>query len=316
MSGLEYSVPATVFADFWQSAAAEIVCTFTELLFYGILLVLSAFAMNILLRRQAGQERSTILVTATVLMLTLATLQLFFRFGGAYTATELLYARVEQGNGSASAVNSVHARNVMWNFLEDIALVINELVTDGVLIYRCYLIWGRNYYVIAAPSLMLLLTTILSFLSAVQGDYPQPGGPTVDLRIGFVLGVLTNMVLVGLTAGRILFTRRRAKHLGIQAEVMRRYNNATAMILESGAIICLWVIIYVILRSMNVAPTIWRAFRGGLPQLLNIVPTMIIVRVGLGHAISARTAASATGSGGTMVETWKTKGSTVSAAAV
>ncbi|KAF7307569.1 hypothetical protein MIND_00551700 [Mycena indigotica] len=307
MSGVVYSIPATAFSTFWNGAAAEIVCTFTEILFYGIFVVLFAFAINLLIGRHAtGQERSSILIGATLVMLVMASVQMFFRLGGAYTATELLYVRVAQGQGRA--VNNVHDQNVLWNFLEDVSLVTNNLVTDGVLIYRCFLIWGRNYYVIAAPSIMLLLTTILSYLSAVQGDYPQPGGPTVDLRIGFLLGVLTNLVLVGLTAGRILFTRHRARQLGIQADVVRKYNNATAMILESGAIISVWTVIYVILRSMNVPDTVWRAFRGGLPQLLNIVPTLIIVRVGLGHAIDARTTTS-----GTMVSTWKTKGSTSAA---
>jgi len=285
-----YSVPSDIFADFWDAAAAEIVCTFTELLFYGVFFILSAFAFNLLLGRRAasgGQERSYLLIGTTFAMFILATSQMFFRLGGAFTAAEQLYVRTAQGAGAS--LNKVNAQNVFWNFMEDMFLVTNDIVTDGVLIYRCYLIWGQNYYVIIAPSVMLLLTTILSYLSAVQGDYPQPGGPTVDLRIGFLLGVLTNILLVGLIAGRILFTRKNARRLGIQPDVVRRYNNATAMILESGAIICVWVVTYVVLRSLNVPPTVWRAFRGGLPQLLNIVPTLIIVRVGLGHAIDAKT---------------------------
>ncbi|KAJ7664954.1 hypothetical protein B0H14DRAFT_2658526 [Mycena olivaceomarginata] len=71
--------------------------------------------------------------------------------------------------------------------------------------------WGKNYYIIAGPSVMLLLTSILSYLSAVEGDYPSAKGPAVDLHIGFLLGVLTNIVLVGPTAGRIFHTRRTAR---------------------------------------------------------------------------------------------------------
>jgi len=104
------------------------------------------------------------------------------------------------------------------------------------------------------------------------------------LRIGFLLGLLTNIVLVGLTAGRIYHTRRLARNAEIA--VVRRYNTAVAMVLESGAILTTWVVIYVILRSLNVPPTAWRVFRGGLAMLLNIVPTMIVVRVGLGHSIN------------------------------
>ncbi|KAF7302805.1 hypothetical protein MKEN_01242300 [Mycena kentingensis (nom. inval.)] len=271
-----YRIPSSAFADFWERATAEIVSTITELLFYGILLVLSSFAINILVKRQPA--RSWTLIGTTALMLLFGTTQVFLRLGSAWTGAERLYVRVALGEAAA---DRVHSLNVVWNFLEDIALVTNNLVTDGVLIYRCYLI------VSYLSRVLLIITTVLSYLAAVQGDFPQLGAPSVDLRVGFILGVLTNILLVGLIAGRIMYTRRNAKRLGIE-DAVRRYNNATAMIIESGAIICLWTVIYVVARS--IAPeTVWRAFRGGLPQLLNIVPTLIIVRVGLGHAIDAQT---------------------------
>ncbi|KAJ6495028.1 hypothetical protein C8R45DRAFT_162754 [Mycena sanguinolenta] len=71
----------------------------------------------------------------------------------------------------------------------------------------------------------------------------------------------------------------------LQTDVIRRYNTAIAMVLESGTILTVWVVIYLILRSMT-PPTVWRIFRGGLAMLLNIVPTLIVVRVGLGHSIN------------------------------
>jgi len=190
------------------------------------------------------------------------------------------------------------ARNLDLNFVEDVLLVTNNLVSDGLLIYRCYLIWGRNKYIAIGAGLMLLLTTILSYISAVEGDYPSAAGPAIDLRIGFLLSVLTNMVIVGLTVGRILHTRRKARTI-LQRDVARRYNTAAAMVLESGAIVCAWVIAYVVVRSMS-PPTVWRIFRGGLAQMLNIVPTMIVVRVGLGHDIQRNDS------------TWKSKESSAS----
>ncbi|KAJ7837361.1 hypothetical protein B0H14DRAFT_2791508, partial [Mycena olivaceomarginata] len=221
----------------------------SEMLFYGIFLVL--FLFRILAARKAY-------------------LVFYLAVGGQF-APESELAR------------NALAKNVLYNFVEDVLLVTNNALTDGVLIYRCWLIWGKNYYVIAGPSVMLLLTSVLSYLSAVEGDYPSAKGPAVDLRIGFLLGLLTNIVLVGLTAGRIFNTRRTARNL--QSAVARRYNTAIAMVLESGLILTTWVVIYLLLRSLA-PPTTWRVFRGGLAILLNIVPTMIVVRVGLGHSIN------------------------------
>jgi len=304
-----FTIQSTVFNSFWDFAAAELFSVMSEMLFYGILLVLVAFAVNLLYRRQASGGR--ILLVATAVMFLLATLQFAFRILAAQKAYEVFYLAVAgKFSPQSAAARDATARNVDFNFVEDILLVVNNVVTDGILIYRCFLIWGKNYYVIAAPTLMLLLTAILSAITAVEGDYPSAAGPAIDLRIGFSLGVLTNIVLVGLTAGRIWYTRRVVHGLqsdvvrGMKSDVKRQYNTALAMVLESGAILCAWVVVYVIVRSIS-PPTCWRVFRGGLAQLLNIVPTLIIVRVGLEKTIRDSDE-------GTKVDTFKAKESSSS----
>jgi hypothetical protein len=280
---MEFTIQSSVFNSYWEFCAAELFSVMSEMLFYGILLVLVAFAANLLLRRHATGGR--VLLYSTAAMFLLATLQFMFRILAARKAYTVFYlAAAGQFSPESAAAREAAAQNLAFNFVEDMLLVTNNALTDGVLIYRCWLIWESNYYAIIAPSIMLLLTTILSYLSAVEGDYPSASGPAVDLRIGFLLGLLTNLVLVGLTAGRIYHKRRLVRNL--ETAVVRRYNTAVAMVLESGTILTLWVVIYVILRSMNVPPTVWRVFRGGLAILLNIVPTLIVVRVGLGHSIN------------------------------
>jgi len=280
---MDYTISASVFSFYWDLAAAELFAAMSEMLFYGILLVLVAFAVNLLWRRQAGGR---VLLISTAVMFVLATVQFGARLQATAKAFDVFNLAVQGEFSPQSArARDAAAQNLAFNFLEDVLLVTNNAFTDGVLIYRCFLICGSNYYVIIAPSLMLLLTSILSYISAYEGDYPSAAGPSIDLRIGFALSVLTNIVLVGLTAGRILHTRRVARRAGMQTDV-RRFNTAVAMVLESGAILCAWVIVYVILRSIS-PPTTWRVFRGGMAMLLNIVPTMIVVRVGLGHAIDS-----------------------------
>ncbi|KAJ6495024.1 hypothetical protein C8R45DRAFT_1094701 [Mycena sanguinolenta] len=279
---MEFIIQLSAFNSFWDFCAAELFSVMSEMLFYGILLVLVAFAANLLLQRNAKGGR--LLLYSTVVMFVLATLQFVFRVLAARKAYTVFYLAVAgQFQPQSPLANVAAAQNLAFNFVEDLLLVTNNAVTDGILIYRCWLIWARNYRVIIVPSVMLFLTTILSYLSAFEGDYPSASGPAVDLRIGFLLGLLTNIVLVGLTAGRIYYKRRMGRNL--QTDVIRRYNTAIAMVLESGTILTVWVVIYLILRSMT-PPTVWRIFRGGLAMLLNIVPTLIVVRVGLGHSIN------------------------------
>ncbi|KAJ7492064.1 hypothetical protein FB451DRAFT_1165242 [Mycena latifolia] len=284
---MSYTVPATVFSDLWTFASADVYEAITEVLLYGILLVLVAFATSLLSRRQAAGGR--ILGAATGVMFLLATIQLGARLMSTSQACRILYLAVQGEVQPQSLIaNKAMSRWVNVNFVEDVLLVTNNLVTDGVLIYRCYLIWGRNKWIAIGPGVLLLLTSILSYVSAVEGDYPTAAGPMIDLRIGFILSVVINLLLVGLTAGRIWYTRRKARGF-LQKDVLLKYNTATVMMLESGAILCAWVVAYVVVRSIS-PPTVWRIFRGGLAQMLNIVPTLIVVRVGLGHTIQETTA--------------------------
>ncbi|KAJ6628629.1 hypothetical protein B0H10DRAFT_161518 [Mycena sp. CBHHK59/15] len=262
---MDYTIPSTVFSKFWDLALADLCEAIAEVLLYGVLVVLVAFAAYVLcLRKAAG---SVALAAATGVMFILATVQLATRLRTTIFAFKVFHLAVQGEIAPQSRVASAAMEQyVAFNFVEDILLVTNNLVTDGVFIYRCFLIWGRNLYVVSVPAVMLLLTTVLSYISAYEGDYPSAGGPHIDLRIGFMLSVLTNIVLVGLTAGRIWHTQRTTRSF-LPSSVGRRYNTATTMILESGAILCAWVV------------------AGGLAQIVNIVPTLIIVRVGLGNSL-------------------------------
>ncbi|KAJ7455944.1 hypothetical protein B0H11DRAFT_1965412 [Mycena galericulata] len=293
---MDYTISASLFSYFWTFASADLFEAMTELVLYGVLVVLVIFSAALMLRRQGTS--SLVLSVSTALMFTLATVQLAARLRATASAFQVFYLAVQgERVPQSAAANAAMSQYINFNFAEDILLVTNNLLTDGVLIYRCFLIWDRNRYIIILPSLMLLLTTVLSYISAYEGDYPSAAGPAIDLRIGFALGVLTNLVLVGLTAGRIWHTRGKARQL-MKNEVVRRYTTATAMILESGAIVCAWVVVYVILRSLS-PPTVWRIFRGGLAQMLNIVPILIVVRVGLQQSLQT-------------TATWRSKESSIS----
>ncbi|KAJ7877923.1 hypothetical protein B0H14DRAFT_2712101, partial [Mycena olivaceomarginata] len=60
----------------------------------------------------------------------------------------------------------------------------------------------------------------------------------------------TNIVLTCLTAGRIWYIRREVQTLTGWRAFRKRYNTASAIILESGVLYILHVIIYVISTSV------------------------------------------------------------------
>ncbi|KAJ7826024.1 hypothetical protein B0H13DRAFT_2441343 [Mycena leptocephala] len=174
--------------------------------------------------------------------------------------------------------------------VDDYLLVANNIVTDGLFIHRCYVIWGRNIKVIIIPALSLV--AIMGSVGAPQPDDPGRSHHT-DYRLAFGMMILTNLMLMALTAGRIWWIRRDVVAV-LELSVTRTYDIVIAMILESGAIYCISIILYLAVASLNKldsSPVI-SVFRAAIPQIMNIAPILIIVRVGSGRSVGDETSSS------------------------
>ncbi|KAJ7754378.1 hypothetical protein DFH07DRAFT_959827 [Mycena maculata] len=254
-----------------------------EIFLHGILFVLLIAATYLLCHRTGAGRRP--LAAATSMMAILAALQLGVHIRGTVLAFQILRLAVE-GEVYPQSARAIHATDLFADLytMEDFLLVTNNLVADSLFTYRCFVVWGSNIRVVILPMVMVFTTTLLGYLCAYQDDYSS-SGPYIDFRVAFLMSVLTNVVLMALTAGRIWWVRRDASVLAYSAGV-RRYNTVIAIILESGAIYCVCVIFYVIVVSVlnpgDFTPLV-DIFRGSVPQIMNIAPTLIIVRVGLGY---------------------------------
>ncbi|KAJ7486127.1 hypothetical protein B0H11DRAFT_2017048 [Mycena galericulata] len=95
----------------------------------------------------------------------------------------------------------------------------------------------------------------------------------------------TNFILTCLTVGRIWWTRRHLKLVG-QTKIIQRYNTAMAMLLESSVLYFLVWCIGMIASSFpgsnsDTGSPATNLFYGFADQLMNIIPTLVIVQVSL-----------------------------------
>ncbi|KAJ7886116.1 hypothetical protein B0H14DRAFT_3127902 [Mycena olivaceomarginata] len=195
--------------------------------------------------------------------------------------------------GDAARASTVLSRGAVLDVVDDYLLVANNILTDGLFIHRCYVIWGRNIKVVIVPTLSLIATTVMGSVGAPQHD--EIGGlDQKNYRIAFIMILLTNLTLMALTAGRIWWIRRDVVRV-LEPSVTRTYDTVMAMILESGAIYCISIILYLIavarLDKRDSLPAI-SVFRAAIPQIVNIAPILIIVRVGSGHSVGDETSLS------------------------
>ncbi|KAJ7480285.1 hypothetical protein B0H11DRAFT_2233407 [Mycena galericulata] len=278
---MNYTVDPIVFKECWDLAISHGYAFSVEVFLYGIFLVLLSIAAHLLYHRTSPGRRS--LSTAMSLMALLATAHLGLYYRMSVLAYEVLRPRIG-GEVWPQSAHAIGIQNELENLhsASNFVLVVNNLVTDGLFVYRCFVVWGRNVRVVFAPILMLLATTVLGYLVSHE-DWVKLGG--LDTRVPFIMSALTNIILIGLTAGRIWWIRRDACALSESAAV-RAYNTVIAIILESGAIYCFSVLIFLICVSVSSVNNqlITIVFLAAVPQIMNIASTLIIVRVGLGRA--------------------------------
>ncbi|KAJ7108235.1 hypothetical protein C8R44DRAFT_857763 [Mycena epipterygia] len=280
---MNYTVDPSRLDDYWYWTVSQSCGTSAEIFLYGILLVLFGVAGHLLYHRRNPARR--ILTTATAAMAVLATLQLAIRIRSSISVFQIFRLSI-MGEIFGSSERATHAGDLAASLqtVEDFLLVTNNVVTDGLFIHRCFVIWGRNIKVVVVPVIMLLATTVLGYLCAYTNDYSSSVA-YVDGQVPFAMSMVTNVVLMLLTAGRIWWIRRDACIL-VQSQCVRRYNIVIAIILESGAIYCASILLFLI--SVYLPPSLdplYAVVRCSVPQIMNIAPTLIIVRVGFGYSV-------------------------------
>ncbi|KAJ7022409.1 hypothetical protein C8F04DRAFT_1138113 [Mycena alexandri] len=166
-----------------------------------------------------------------------------------FTAGLLRLLRSSGGVGGAQEVPSStqHLMQVK-GVIDNVLALANNFAADSFFTYRCYVIWGDSRYrlrVIAVPLLLLVFTTIFGITNALLAPHPSTMNPvnvslspvySVGVEITVGLGqILANLLLTGLAAGRIWWTRRNLRVIG-ETKLTQRCNTAIAMLLESSAL--------------------------------------------------------------------------------
>ncbi|KAJ7053761.1 hypothetical protein C8F01DRAFT_1089442 [Mycena amicta] len=228
-----------------------------ETWFYGIYLVLFCICIHIL-RKRAPSTSTTVLLATAIILFFLSTVQLVIN----------LYL------GSAQILEYDIPFDT-WSFWDDMIYVLNNLVADSLLIYRCWVVWNRNYLIIAPGILGLIATNILGF-------DPNTAPPPF-----FALTLATNVFITFLTAGRIwwiYYTSQRHLKSGSSSSSggSNHYTSSIAIVLESGLIYSAFVAARLAVQGEMIF-----VVTEMLRQVVGIVPTLIIVRVSLGVSIES-----------------------------
>ncbi|KAF8442448.1 hypothetical protein L210DRAFT_3446785 [Boletus edulis BED1] len=166
----------------------------------------------------------------------------------------------------------------------DFFISFTDLLGDFVLIYRCWTIWGKNYYIIVLPFLTSIggfacIIATLDILLATNPNSPTPPPALVPLSLAaYTLPLCTNVMVTSLIVYRIWYTSRTIPDSPQIGQGATR--RAMMLIIESGALYLVFQFVFVVLVAISNAAEAIVAVMA--VQIYGIAPTLIIIRVGLG----------------------------------
>jgi len=173
----------------------------------------------------------------------------------------------------------------------NICPVISIFLTDALLVWRLYIIWG-TFWTLVLPILMLVASTVMGILliytSARPGHFFNSADAvtfgTAYFSISLSLTVIATLTIVF----RLIHLQRlSAKALGNAPEFQEHYISAWTILLESFSMYAVIGFIFLVLYNKNNNAS--NIFVQLMVQVMCISADLVILRVALGTAWTAHT---------------------------
>ncbi|KAJ7124760.1 hypothetical protein C8R43DRAFT_1135441 [Mycena crocata] len=180
-----------------------------------------------------------------------------------------------------------------YNTLGTVAGICMNFLADGLLLYRCYIIWGSSWKIIVLPVIIYFGAMSMAILLIYESAIPGASffsGDSVSFGVPYLwMTISLNLILTTLICGRLLSVRNRVRSI-LGEQYCQTYTGVVAVLLESALPFSVLGIVYVISYARN-SPYSF-AFLQVWADFCAISPQLIILRVATGKAWSKDTVAS------------------------
>ncbi|KAF5309750.1 hypothetical protein D9611_013619 [Ephemerocybe angulata] len=233
----------------FEITAAQIVGLFMESVFYGIYLVTFFSCMRVLLwrdgRLKAWSEMKKMMVIAALLMLVFGSLDVAF---GLRHNLEAFVYQFAKGVQPAEEFGKISK----WlNVMKFANYAAQTFIGDGILLYRCYVIYNRRWWVAILPALMWLATAACSGVTIYiestigNGDLSQSQfQPFISSTLALTLA--TNLITTSLIVWRIYkIQSRTSSHTlsQITGSTASPYSRLIRTLVECGAMYTVSIVV-------------------------------------------------------------------------
>ncbi|KAJ6559712.1 hypothetical protein B0H19DRAFT_1260411 [Mycena capillaripes] len=190
------------------------------------------------------------------------------------------FAFVEHGDTIESSIAYIAQPSLPRSLLGAIALTINTMIADFVLIWRCWTMWNRNWKIITLPLTCTLVGAGLGFRSiAAQVDFVHDplSSPTTYIDFG---NAYFGLILATTTSATFLILFRIYKMSEKSTRKSMKYGRVIEMVVESAALYLVALVVYIPLSIQGSANVAYP--QALVAQLTGMAPTLLVARVAFG----------------------------------
>ncbi|KAJ7473142.1 hypothetical protein B0H11DRAFT_2236679 [Mycena galericulata] len=242
---------------------------------YGVYFVLYLTSTYLLVRRSGGSHsgpayRSTVFITGLILFLAVTG-------NWVLTMTRAFIGFIVFLNGTA-APKFFNDNSQITTTVQNIFASITILMGDALIIYRLFIVWSRNKYVIVLPILTLIGLMITGALTVQNTSHVDNIADDKALTPGLIFTLVTNIYSTGLISWKIRQITKGASP--INGNNLRDF---VSIIIESSALYSAWTIFYIISHQVNADVQFVALI--ALPPVAGIANALIQARIGMGQTI-------------------------------
>jgi len=174
----------------------------------------------------------------------------------------------------------------------NLMFLLNNWLADGLLLYRCYVIYAMNLWVIAFPCLMYLASLALGIMFIYQTSQPDSSlWNSVAINFGvpyFSISIGLNIILTLMIVARLVVQSRNIRMaVGAPAGIGGLYKAIVTMLIESSALYAVNSLLFV--GPWGAGSHIADIFLPILAETQVIAPLLIIQRVANQNALTSNT---------------------------
>ncbi|KAG7096235.1 hypothetical protein E1B28_003684 [Marasmius oreades] len=200
----------------------------------------------------------------------------------------------------SSLIQYVHGDNqkIAWIGTTSIISTLMNSIADTMLIHRCYLIFNSNKLVlfplvVVASILNVIDLGSIIFFAIEFGSSSKPEnnrlaqkGIYIDSRAAIGIAVF-QIILTSLTGGCIWWITRQARQF-MRGSTCTRYNNITAIIVESGLLYAGSLLTSIMIQlGVNTNDVLPFDFSTVSLLMSGLAPTMVIAQVAYGKSVES-----------------------------